>query len=104
MPAGTRFLALCAVMVVAVSAAGQIDPGAQRAQAAAAYRKCGSFRFKGKHALFARHYPCSRAKRKARYVLAHHHAPPHWKCSLAELGSGFAACHRDSRSWEFVPA
>lgn len=104
MAAGFRRFALFAVVLVIVSAAQQTDPGTESARAAAPYRKCGSFRFKGEHALFAHHYSCSRAKRKARYVLAHRHAPPHWKCALAELASGFAACHRNGRSWEFVPA
>lgn len=95
--------AICAVAFLAV-AAGPIDAGTQSARAAGTYHKCGTFRFKGKHALFAHRYPCRRARVKARYVLAHRHAPPHWKCSLAELKSGFAACHRRRRSWEFVPA
>jgi len=68
------------------------------------YKKCGVFRFKGKHALFAHRYPCLKAKRKAKYVLRHRHRPPHWKCSLAQLRNGFAACHRGERAWEFVPA
>lgn len=101
MTPGLRLLSVCTAVLVLVAG---VQTGAQHAQAAAPYRKCGSFRFKGRHALFAHHYPCSRAKRKARYVLAHRHAPPHWKCSLAELASGFAACHRNGRSWEFVPA
>ena len=68
------------------------------------YKKCGVFRFKGKHALFVSHYPCAKAERKAKYVLRHRHRPPHWKCSLSELSSGFAACHRHRHRWEFVPA
>jgi hypothetical protein len=92
------------VAVLVLFAGVQIDGATQTARAAAPYHKCGSFRFRGKHTLFAHRYPCRRAERKARYVLAHRHAPPHWKCSLAELGSGFAACHRSRRSWEFVPA
>jgi hypothetical protein len=103
MTLGRRLLVLCTVMFLVVPVAGLIDAGARSARAAPCH-KCGTFRFKGKHALFAHHYLCSRAKRKARYVLAHRHAPPHWKCSLAELASGFAACHRNGRSREFVPA
>jgi hypothetical protein len=95
---------LLSVAVFVLVAGVQIDAEAHDARAAVPYHKCGSFRFRGKHALFAHRYPCRQAKRKARYVLAHRHAPPHWKCSLAELGSGFAACHRSRRSWEFVPA
>lgn len=68
------------------------------------YKKCGVFRYRGKHALFARRYPCGKAQRKARFVLRHRRRPPHWKCSLAQLRSGFAACHRGHHAWEFVPA
>lgn len=68
-----------------------------------AYRKCGAFRYKGKHLLFTHRYPCRKAKRKAKYVLRHRHRPPGWSCSLAELSNGFAACHRGRRAWEFVP-
>lgn len=95
---------LCSLALLLVVTSGPVHAGTQSARAAAPYHKCGNFRFRGKHALFARHYPCSRARRKARFVLAHRHAPRHWKCSLAELAHGFAACHRDVHSWEFVPA
>jgi hypothetical protein len=67
------------------------------------YKKCGVFKFKGKHALFVLHYPCDKARKKAKYVLRHRHRPPHWKCSLSELSSGFATCHRHRHRWEFVP-
>jgi|GEM_PF-6263687 len=73
------------------------------AQADFTYKKCGAFRYKGKHLLFTHRYPCRKAKRKAKYVLRHRHRPPHWTCSLSELSSGFAACHRGHRAWEFVP-
>lgn len=96
--------ALCSVVFLFIAAGGLLDARTQSAGAAGPYHECGTFRFKGKHALFSHHYPCSRAKGKARYVLTHRHAPSHWRCSLAELASGFAACHRNGRSWEFVPA
>ena len=86
----SRLLLICAV------------PAA--AYAGSYYHKCGVFKYKGRHALFAHSLSCRKAKHKARYVLKHRHRPPHWKCSLAELSSGFAACHRKKRAWEFVPA
>lgn len=67
------------------------------------YKRCGTFRFKGKHALFTHRYPCRKAKRKATYVLKHGHSPRHWSCSLSELSSGFAACQKGKRAWEFTP-
>jgi hypothetical protein len=93
-------------IVVAVLALGGTSVAAGpagQARAGFTYKKCGAFRYKGKHLLFTHRYPCRKAERKARYVLRHRHRPPHWTCSLAELSSGFAACHRGRRAWEFVP-
>lgn len=73
------------------------------ADAGFTYRKCGTFEYRGKHLLLTHRFPCAKAERKARYVLRHHRRPPHWRCSLAELPNGFAACHRGKRAWEFVP-
>ena len=95
------FLASAFVVALCASLLQVAAPG--QAGAEVTYKKCGSFRLKGKHVLFAHRYPCAKAKRKAKYVLRHRRNPPHWKCSLAELSSGFAACHRGRRAWEFVP-
>lgn len=81
----------------------QLDRTPTNANAAFDYRKCGTFKFKGKHALFTHRYPCKKAKGKARYVLEHRRKPPHWHCSLAELSAGFAACQSNKRAWEFTP-
>lgn len=99
-----RFKAPAAALLVALSCAALsgIWPTSE-ADAQFTYKKCGGFKFKGKHLLFTHRLPCAKAERKARYVLRHHHGPPHWKCELAQLSSGFAACHRGKRAWEFVP-
>jgi hypothetical protein len=99
-----RFRAVVTAAVITALGVSVVG-GAVTSEVATAftYKKCGSFRFKGKHVLFAHRYPCAKAKRKAKYVLRHRHSPPHWTCSLAELSSGFAACHRGRRAWEFVP-
>lgn len=95
------FLASAVIAAVCVSAVGA--GAAPEVASAYTYKPCGSFRFKGRHDLFTHRFPCAKAKRKAKYVLRHRRNPPHWKCSLAELSSGFAACHRGRRAWEFVP-
>jgi hypothetical protein len=100
---GLRTAAALAIAVVAIAVVA-IAGGAPGADARSYYRKCGVVKFKGRHALFTHRYPCRKAKRKARYVLKHRRRPPHWKCTLAELPNGFAACHRKKRAWEFVPA
>jgi len=92
---------LVLALVLGGTALGVGGPGTAKADFT--YKKCGVFRYKGKHVLFTHRYPCRKAERKARYVLRHRRNPPHWKCSLAELSSGFAACHRGRRAWEFVP-
>ena len=100
-----RALRICALAVATLVLAigAPIDSGPTDARAGFNYKQCGTFRFKGKHALFTHRYPCRKAKRKARYVLKHRHSPPHWSCSLAELSAGFAACQRGKRAWEFIP-
>jgi hypothetical protein len=100
-----RALRICviAVAICALAAWGGASSAPTDADAAFSYKKCGSFKYKGKHTLFTHRYPCRKAKRKARYVLKHRHRPPHWSCSLAELSSGFAACQRGKRAWEFTP-
>lgn len=95
------FLVSALAIALCAAVAGPAASGAARPQVT--YKKCGAFRYKGKHVLFTHKLPCAKAERKARYVLRHRRHPPHWKCSLAELSSGFAACHRGRRSWEFVP-
>jgi hypothetical protein len=92
---------LVIAFAVGATAVGAGAPGAAKAEFT--YQKCGAFRYKGRHLLFTHRYPCQKAKRKAKYVLRHRHRPPHWTCSLSELSSGFAACHRGRRAWEFVP-
>jgi len=74
------------------------------AGASSYYKSCGTFKYKGKHKLFKHKYECHKAKRKAKYVLKHHHAPPHWRCSLDEMNNGYAACQKHKHGWEFVPA
>lgn len=96
---GFRALLLAGLIAAVCFAAALDAPEA----GAYTYKKCGTFRYKGKHALFTHRYPCAKAKRKAKYVLRTRHSPPRWKCSLAQLSSGFAACHRGKRAWEFVP-
>lgn len=94
---------LVAVLALAIAATGVIVGTSGEAKADFTYKKCGAFRYKGKHLLFTHRYPCRKAKRKAKYVLRRRRRPPHWTCSLSELSSGFAACHRGHRAWEFVP-
>jgi hypothetical protein len=94
---------LVAVIVAVLCAGAAGLATTPRVEADYAYEKCGTLRFKGKHLLFAHRFPCGKAKRQAKFVLLHRHGPPHWKCSLAELRNGFAACHRGRRAWEFVP-
>lgn len=89
------------VLALGATAVGLSTLGA--AEADFNYKKCGTFRYKGKHLLFTHRYPCRKAKSKAKYVLRNRHRPPHWTCSLSELPNGFAACHRGRRAWEFVP-
>jgi hypothetical protein len=103
-----RFFRTSVVVVLAVGmtasfATAQSAP-TSHALRTVTYKKCGVFKFKGKHALFVNRYPCEKAEGKAKYVLRHRHHPPHWKCSLSELSSGFATCHRHRHRWEFVPA
>lgn len=94
---------LIAAVVLALAATAVAVGTTGEAKADFTYKKCGTFRYKGKHLLFTHRYPCDKAKRKAKYVLRHRHRPPHWTCSLSELSNGFAACHRGHRAWEFVP-
>jgi hypothetical protein len=101
-----RALRICATAAAALVLllAVQIDGAPTNAYAGFYYKKCGVMKFKGRHVLFTHRYPCRKAKRTAKYVLRHRHRPPHWNCSLAELSSGFAACKRGKRAWEFTPA
>lgn len=97
-------IAMAAAVGVTASLATAQSAPASHARGTVTYKKCGAFKYKGRHALFVSHYPCGKAERKAKYVLRRRHRPPHWKCSLSELSSGFATCHRHRHRWEFVPA
>ena len=99
-----RAASLVAVVGVALSAVPTVARGGATLDQSGYYQPCGTFSLKGSHKLFRHALSCTKATRKAKYVLKHRSAPAGWKCSLNELGHGFAACQRGQKAWEFVPA
>jgi hypothetical protein len=74
------------------------------AGAAAYYKRCPTFKFKGKHKLFHHAVSCAKSKKKSVYVLKHRKAPKGWKCSLKEFDNGYVSCKRGAKAFEYIPA